>query len=84
MDHRICSSESDREEDTVVRFVNNLQTYEVLLGKTHKTYNFHENSKTYKLTNSKTYKFLLNLGFTDRTLTSSAWQQGVSVKECFE
>ncbi len=51
MDHRICSSESDREEDTVVRFVNNLQTYEVLLGKTHKTYNFHENSKTYKLTN---------------------------------
>ena len=54
MDHRICSSESDREEDTVVRFVNNLQTYEVLLGKTHKTYNFHENSKnlqTYKLKN---------------------------------
>ena len=51
MDHRICSSESDREEDTVVRFVNNLQTYEVLLGKTHKTYNFHENSK-----NSKTQK----------------------------
>ena len=52
MDHRICSSESDREEDTVVRFVNNLQTYEVLLGKTHKTYNFHENSITYKLVNS--------------------------------
>ena len=54
MDHRICSSESDREEDTVVRFVNNLQTYEVLLGNTQKTYNFHENLQTQKLKNSKT------------------------------